>query len=100
MNYDNQDLSGKIGDRLLHLYGNILPATYIKSNLFKMTTNTKRYLISSIVTFLSAMALVLLSQWDSITLASFKDGSILGLIFIAVRAGLKGVIEYLLSLKK
>lgn len=72
-------------------------------HLFKFMTkiakqNTKRYIVSSIVTFLTGMAVVLLSQWDSITLTSFTDGSILGLGFVAVRAGLKALIEYLLSL--
>lgn len=71
----------------------------INNNLIKMNTNLKRYLISSAVTFLSGFALVLLSQWDSITLASFGDGSIMGVLFVALRAGVKALIEYLISLK-
>ena len=100
MNYTEKDLSSIIGDRFLHLYGNILPKTYINNNLkLTMSENTKRYLISSLTTFLTGFALVLLSQWDSITLASFTDGSLMGLVFVAVRAGVKALIEYLLSLK-
>ncbi|MCK9371000.1 hypothetical protein M0R04_13905 [Candidatus Dojkabacteria bacterium] len=34
--YPENDISGKIGDRLLHLYGNILPLTFIKNNKLKM----------------------------------------------------------------
>ena len=63
-------------------------------------TTIKRYIISSLITFLTGVALVLLAQWDSITLASFKDGSMVGIVFIAVRAGVKALLEYLLSLKK
>lgn len=63
-----------------------------------MSITTKRYIISSLITFLTGVGIVLLSQWDSITLESFRDGSILGVGFVAVRAGVKALIEYLLSL--
>ena len=63
-----------------------------------MSQTTKRYIISSLITFLTGFAIVLLSDWDNITLNSIQDGSIVALIFVALRTGLKGVIEYLLSL--
>jgi hypothetical protein len=61
---------------------------------------TKRYLISSLVTFFTGVGVVLLSQWDSISLQAFKDGTIVGVVFVAVRAGFKALIEYLLSISK
>jgi hypothetical protein len=69
----------------------------IKSNLFNMNETTKRYLISSLVTFLTAFAGVILIDIDKITLSSFSDGAIVGLVFTAGRAGVKAVLEFLLS---
>lgn len=57
----------------------------------------KRYAWSSFVTFLTGFCLVLLSQWDQVTLQSFADGSIAGVIFVAIRGGVKGLIELFLS---
>jgi len=62
-----------------------------------MNPTLKRYLVSSAVTFFSAMGLVLLANIDSITLESFKDGSLVGLGFMAVRAGVKGILELYLN---
>lgn len=64
-----------------------------------MNEVTKRYLYSSIVTFVTGVAVVLLAQIDSITVESFKDGSILGVLFIAVRTGFKLVLEALVGIK-
>jgi len=59
-----------------------------------MTKETfKRYLVSSLVTFLAGLFSTLLFDWDKITLETLKDGSILGIIFLAVRGGFKGVLE-------
>lgn len=66
-----------------------------QSNMKKETI--KRYLISALISFLTGFAIVFVSQADSITLDSFKDGSIIGVIFVCVRTGLKGVFEYFLS---
>lgn len=60
-------------------------------------TNTQRYFISSVVTFLTGVCLVLINDIDSITLASFKDGTIAGLVFVAVRGGIKALIEAFLA---
>lgn len=59
--------------------------------------NWQRYIVSSIVTFLGAFCVVLVSDIDSITIASFKDGAVLGLIFVAVRAGIKAVLEWVIA---
>lgn len=53
----------------------------------------KRYFISSVVTFAAGMAIVLLGSWDQITLASFQNGAIMGVLFLAVRAGVKALLE-------
>lgn len=56
-----------------------------------------RYFMSSIITFLAGMALVLLANWDQITLESFMNGSITGLLFLATRAGVKGLLEMFIA---
>ena len=53
----------------------------------------KRYIISSALTFLTGFALVLVGQADGITLESFRDGTLVGVLFVAVRAGLKMLLE-------
>lgn len=62
-----------------------------------MSTKTKKYLISSLVTFLTGFGLTFLAQIDSITLSSFKDGTLVALIFVACRAAIKALIEWCLS---
>lgn len=59
--------------------------------------NFKRYLISSGITFLTGFCLTLSVNWDSITLESFQNGAIIGVIFTAARAGFKAVIELLIT---
>ena len=57
--------------------------------------NVKRWLISAATSFLSGFVLFLAADGmiDSITLESFKDGSFVGLMFLAVRSGFKALIE-------
>ncbi len=64
-----------------------------------MNDTVKRYLISSCVTFFTGFALVLVAQADSITLETFRDGSVYGVLFVALRAGFKAVVEYFLNTK-
>jgi hypothetical protein len=52
-----------------------------------------RYIFSSLVTFLAGFAIVLYDGIDNVTMESFKDGSVVGLLFVAVRAGFKAVLE-------
>lgn len=56
-----------------------------------------RYFMSSIITFLAGVAMVLLASWDQITLESFKTGAIAGVAFLAIRAGVKALIEMFLT---
>ena len=63
----------------------------------KFTKETlKRYIISSLVTFFVGFAIVFVGEIDTISLESFKDGAFLGLIFAAVRAGIKALLELLI----
>lgn len=62
-----------------------------------MNQTLKKYLISSLITFLAGFAVVILAEIDSLTLESLKDGSIAGLIFAGLRAGIKAVIELFLA---
>jgi hypothetical protein len=66
-----------------------------------MTKETvKRYVVSSIITFLSAFGLVLLADIDAISVDSFTDGTIAGLFFVGARAGVKALLELWLSRDK
>ena len=63
-------------------------------------TTLKRYAVSSALTFLTCFSLVILVDIDNITMDSFKDGSFAGLLFVAVRAGIKGLLELFVSSQK
>lgn len=58
-----------------------------------MSENTKRWLISSGVTFLAGFALVLVAELDNLTLSSLGNGAAVGVVFTGVRAGFKAVLE-------
>lgn len=62
-----------------------------------MKETTKRYLISSGVTFITTFCVVLLANIDNITIESFKDGAFVGIMFTALRAGVKGLLEWFLA---
>ena len=53
----------------------------------------KRYLVSSGITFLTAFCIVLVAQIDTLSTTSLKDGGLLGVLFVGVRAGIKAVAE-------
>ena len=63
----------------------------------KMNETTRRWLISTGVTFATGFCLVLVAEIDNITLESFRDGSIVGIAFTAVRSGIKASIEAFLA---
>jgi O-antigen/teichoic acid export membrane protein len=62
-----------------------------------MNKTLKRYLLSSLVTFLAGFLSIVLVNIDNITLDSFRDGTLVGILFIAVRTGIKGLIEWFLA---
>lgn len=53
----------------------------------------KQHIISAVLTFVTAAAIVILPQIDSLTMESFKDGAFWGVIFAAVRAGVKALVQ-------
>ena len=58
-----------------------------------MNKTTKKYVISSLLTFATGFALVILPVIDSITLESVQSGAIVGVLFVALRAGFKALLE-------
>lgn len=58
-----------------------------------MNENMKRYIMSSVVTFLTTFAIYFVSVIDDVTLASLVDGTLLSLLFTGARAGIKAVLE-------
>lgn len=62
--------------------------------------NWKRYAFSSLVTFLAGFLFTVTPEIKEITLESFKNGALSGIIFIGVRAGVKALFEYLMIILK
>jgi hypothetical protein len=59
-----------------------------------MTKETlKRWIISTFVTFFAGFAIVFLGQIDNLTLDSLRDGTLVGLTFAGIRAGVKLLLE-------
>lgn len=56
-----------------------------------------RYLWSTLVTFAAGAAIVIVPQLNDLTLESIKSGALAGVIFAAVRAGVKSVLELFLT---
>lgn len=56
----------------------------------------KRHLLSALITFVTAFSIYFVTVIDNVTLESFKDGSIVALAFVAFRAGVKAVLEYII----
>jgi len=67
----------------------------IKNNNYQMTFKTE--LKSFLITFVVSFAIVLVAQIDALSLETIKDGTILGVLFGAVRAGVKGVLELVIA---
>ena len=58
-----------------------------------MKETYKRYLVSSLVTFLTGFALAVIPDIDKISLDSFQDGVFVGIVFAGARAGMKALLE-------
>jgi hypothetical protein len=65
-----------------------------------MNPTLKRYLVSSLITFLSVFLLALATSIGSLDVETFNSSILLGIVVVAGRAALKAVSEYLLSLIK
>lgn len=59
-----------------------------------MKQSTKKYIVSSIVTFISAFSLAILPTIDSLSVDNLTDGVIVSVIFVGIRAGIKALIEW------
>ena len=63
-----------------------------------MNDTVKRYVWSTLVTFLTGVAIVLVPELtEDFTLETIKSGAYLGTLFAAVRLGLKMVLELFLA---
>ena len=62
-----------------------------------MNKTLKRYIVSSLVTFATAFATVVLASIDSITLETIKTGAVVSVLFVALRAGVKALLESLVQ---
>jgi len=62
-----------------------------------MNKTVKRYIISSVVSFLSGFGIVLLNNIDSIDLETIRSGAVVGILFLAVRGGIKAILEFFLK---
>lgn len=62
-----------------------------------MKQSHKDLLVSSAITFVTGIAVVLLTEIDNLTLDSIQTGAWIGIIFAAVRAGIKAVLELIVS---
>ena len=58
-----------------------------------MSKKAKKWLMSSLITFITAFGTVILSQYDALQLSSLTDGVLMGVIFTALRAGVKALLE-------
>lgn len=62
-----------------------------------LKSNWARYLWSSVITFFAGFSMAVLPQLDSLTIENFDKATIVGLVFVGVRAGVKLVIELFLA---
>ena len=60
-----------------------------------MKTTTKKYVVSSLVTFIAAFAIAIYPMLNNLTLDNMTDGVIVAVIFAGVRAGIKALIEFM-----
>jgi hypothetical protein len=58
-----------------------------------ISENWKRYLTSSGVTFLAAFILYLSANLDQLTAESLETGAYVAVVFAAIRAGVKALME-------
>lgn len=53
----------------------------------------KHYLISSLITFLTGFLTIFIPSLDKINLQSFETSALIGLFLVAIRAGIKLLLE-------
>lgn len=65
-------------------------------NRFK-NNNLKEHIKSFVITFVVGFAITLVANINDITLATISSGAIFGILFGAIRAGVKGVLELVIA---
>jgi len=65
-----------------------------------MNKKTKEYLRSSLITFLTGFAIVILPAIETLDLQNLEAGALAGILLTATRMGIKAVIEYFISIEK
>lgn len=55
--------------------------------------NVIRWLVSTAVTFAAGFSIMLLADIDTITVETIQNGTYVGILFSAIRAGVKAVLE-------
>jgi len=58
-----------------------------------MTQTHKQWILSTIISFVTGFAVVLLTEIDSITVETIETGAWIGIMIACVRAGVKAVLE-------
>jgi hypothetical protein len=59
--------------------------------------NWKRWAMSSGITFATAFAIAIVPNIDSLDLQSFENGAFVAILFTALRAGVKAILEAFIS---
>lgn len=62
-----------------------------------MNKTLKLHIISGIISFLSGFAVVFLANIDSLSVASLENGALISLLFVAVRMGVKYLLQDFLT---
>lgn len=63
-----------------------------------MNITTKDYIRSSVVTFIAGMAVEVLPLLNDLTLESVLDGALIGVLFVAVRGGVRAVVAKIVAM--
>ncbi len=58
-----------------------------------LSPTTKKWILSSAITFVAAFCIAVLPSIDTITTESLRNGAIIGLILTGVRAAVKALME-------
>ncbi len=62
-----------------------------------MKDTYKRYLVSSLITFLTAFMVAIIPLMETLTPENFGKSAIFGIIVVGVRAGIKALSEWLVK---
>lgn len=65
-----------------------------------MSKKQKKWLVSSAVTFFTAFGIAVLPLIDTLSYDTLERSAVFALIFVGLRAGIKALIEYLVSKTK